>query len=265
MRFVIGSLRNGARLAVLPTMVLGSPSEARAEKNAMPKFDHSHSLWSRVLEKNSETQGTQSRVRYAQLKKDSGELDRYLSSLEAVSQNQFDQFTADQKLSFWINAYNAYTFKLILDHYPLKSIRDIGGPWKIRFFTLLGKQRHLDEVEHEIIRKEFNEPRIHFALVCAAKSCPPLRAFRGDRLVAELAEATEAFMKDPARNRWDARSKTLHLSKLFDWYGDDFKKAAGSVQAYVSPYLSADPEQQRLIRDAKARVEYNDYDWNLNE
>lgn len=155
---------------------------------------------------------------------------------------------------------------MIINHYPPKSIRDLGtlpgaarSEWIVRQG---GRVMTLDHLEHKIIRVDYREPRIHFALVCAAVSCPPLR---GEPYVdAQLDEQARVFRGTPEKNRFDAKTGTLHLSPIFKWYGDDFTKQAGSLAAYVKPFL---PEAQRnaLVDPAEVKVTFTDYDWVLNE
>jgi len=167
------------------------------------------------------------------------------------------------RLAFWINVYNAFTIKLVNDHYPVKTIRDITrgdtGPWDIRWIEIGGALYSLNHVEHEIIRKEFDEPRIHFALVCAAVSCPPLRteAYIGDRLDAQLEDNARMFLDDATKNRYDQDSQTLFLSELFSWYGDDFVKKHGSAVTYALRVLGLDGATPKAIK-------YLPYDWSLN-
>ena len=176
----------------------------------------------------------------------------------------------DDRLAFWINAYNAYTVRLILTRYPnLSSITDFNEPWKQVRWTIGGEQYSLDQIEHEIIRVEFNEPRIHFAVNCAAASCPPLRdeAYVGDRLDAQLEEQTISFLNSPegvvAESRGDRL--TLRFSKLFDWYGEDFTQGGQSRIDYVRPYLQG--RRQQLVERFNGRTDiaYLNYSWALND
>jgi hypothetical protein len=168
----------------------------------------------------------------------------------------------DARLAYWINLYNALTLELVLEHYPVGSIREIGGPggspWKRDLVTVEGREVSLDEIENAILRVEFSEPRIHFALNCAARSCPPLRAeaFSAARLDEQLEEQTVRFLGDPRENGVDDEGR-LHLSPVFEWYAADFENAAGSVAAWVRTYLDGAPEG--------AEIRYREYDWSLNE
>lgn len=222
-------------------------------------FDHSHKIFTEILQKNVEIKDKQSLVNYKELKKSPSKLKEYLKSLTAVTKKTYESFTADQKLSFLINAYNAFTLKLIIDNYPLDSIKDIGsifsGPWDKKFFTLLEDNRTLNNIEHGMIRKKFSEPRIHFAVNCASIGCPSLAtsAFTADNLEAQLEAAANNFMSNSSKNY--AKGNTLYLSKIFDWYGDDFKNVGGFLE-YT---------KKRLKVDGKVKHTFLDYSWKLNE
>jgi len=239
-------------------------------------FDHG--AWNDLLEKHVEWRrdGVTSVVDYSGMANVEDRLDAYLARLSQVDTGTFNRLDRDARLAFLINAYNAFTVKLILkqDDRPA-SIRDIGsifsGPWSQRFFTLLGKQRTLDEVEHQMIRgnPELMDPRIHFAVNCASVGCPALRpeAYTGDRLEQQLADGTRRFLSDRQRNRYDEQSGVLRVSSIFDWYRKDFVNAAGSLGKYLAGHADAlglnDPVRETL-RANDLPVRFLDYDWNLN-
>lgn len=235
------------------------------------KFDHTHKMWTSFLQKHVRTKGATSTIDYKSIKSDPKDLNEYLKSLEAVSQEEFKRFSQNEKLTFLINTYNAFTVKLIVDHYPVKSIKDIGSifssPWKMKFFRLLGETRNLDYIEHDVIRRQFNEPRIHFAVNCASVGCPALRseAFVPSRLDKQLEDAAIIFISDKARNRFTPDTKSLELSSIFKWYGSDFPKKYGSLEAFLAPRITSNPDQRKIIQDGKANVSYLDYDWSLND
>ncbi|NER14761.1 DUF547 domain-containing protein [Leptobacterium flavescens] len=210
-----------------------------------------HNIWDNLLQKHVSDAGN---VDYQGFRRDKVMLNVYLKELaENLPQ---DSWTREDKLAYWINVYNAYTVKLILDNYPVKSIKDIKNPWDIRFFKLGKKWYNLNEVEHQILRK-MNEPRIHFAIVCASISCPKLEnhAFTASKLEEQLTKATRGFLADHNRNV--ITEKNLKLSKIFRWFAKDFKQN-GSLVSFLNDYVD--------IEIAKnARISYNDYDWNLNE
>jgi hypothetical protein len=202
-------------------------------------------------------------VNYKGFESEKVEFQKYLDSLSAVSSTEYSGFTKEQKLSFLINAYNAFTIRLILDNYPIKSIRKIGilpgAAWKKDFFKLLDKERNLDWIEHQKLRKDFQEPRIHFAIVCASIGCPPLlsEAFIPAKLNSQLQSNMEFFLKDSTKNRYDASSQTLYLSPIFKWFQEDFTKEGTLVQFIKNATKQNIPDS--------TKIEYTDYNWNLNE
>lgn len=192
-------------------------------------------------------------VDYAGLKKAEGKLDDYL---EVLSSNPVDaSWSRNEKLAFWINAYNAYTIKLILKNYPVKSIMDInsGKAWDLKWVEIGSKMYSLNEIENQIIRPQFNEPRIHFAVNCAAQSCPPLsnKAYTSANLETMLENNARKFINNPKYNT--ITEKSAEISRIFDWYGEDF----GNIINYLNKYSVTD------IRN-NAKVKFKEYDWALN-
>jgi len=192
-------------------------------------------------------------------------LKQYVASLEG-----FDPatLTREDEMAYWINLYNATTLRLILDAYPVDSIKDIGGllrsPWKKDLVTVDGRSLSLNEIENDILRPRFQDPRIHFALNCAAVSCPPLApfAFTGDKLDQQLEQVTQAAVVHPAFVSLDSSGDRVRvqLSKIFDWYAGDWEEGGG-VRGFLARYR---PSDRALLLDADSRLEYNDYDWKLN-
>jgi Protein of unknown function, DUF547 len=224
--------------------------------------------------------GVASTVNYKGFLADRAELKKVLDEFSALSKAQYDGLKRDEKLAFLINTYNAYTIELILTKYPdLKSIKDLGSftqsPWKKQFFKLLGEERGLDNVEHDMIRAAgaFDEPRIHFAVVCASIGCPALRpeAVTAAKLESQLEDGAKRFLKDKTRNRYSAQSGKLEVSKIFDWYKGDFAKGHKGItsrEVFFGKYadlLTDDAAAQQLIKDGKVSISHLDYDWNLND
>jgi len=203
-------------------------------------------------------------VDYRGLKSDPGDLEAYLESTAKVTRKDFESWPEYEQLAFLINLYNARTLELIVDNYPVKSIRDIGsggkGPWDEPVVALFGETITLNSLEHGIIRKNYKEPRIHFALVCAAVGCPPLldEPYLADKLDNQLEARTKEFLSDPKKNSVDRGNKIIRLSPLFEWYAEDFKAEAGSVPGFLKKYYENEPFKGYIIV-------YTDYDWSLND
>lgn len=232
-------------------------------------FSHSHQKFDAILSEIIFTDGKQSLVNYSKLIDSPAKLNAYLKELSLVTKKEFHTFSKDERLAFLINSYNAFTLKLIIDHFPVKSIKDIGSlfqsPWKKDFFYFLGEKSHLDKIEHEMIRKVFKEPRIHFAVNCASIGCPSLmeKAFTGKNLENELEKMTKNFLSNPLKNKINTKEKIIYLSKIFDWYEKDFNDKGG-VLKFVAKYLSTDLKTKSQIENGEYRIEYLDYDWKLN-
>jgi len=213
-------------------------------------FDHS--AWNQLLQKHVSDQGN---VDYKGFRADNKAFNSYLKSLsENPPQNSWSE---DETLAYWMNVYNAFTVKLILDNYPTNSIKDIDGPWGQRFIKIGEKWYTLNDVEHRIIRK-MNEPRIHFALVCAAVSCPRLynKAFTAGNLEKDLAMLTRGFLNDNSKNELSRNS--IKLSKIFKWYGGDFKKNGSSLIDFLNQY-------SEVSISTNVKKSFMDYNWKLNE
>ncbi|WP_159949013.1 DUF547 domain-containing protein [Polaribacter septentrionalilitoris] len=197
-------------------------------------------------------------VDYKSFKADQSKLENYISYLEKTSPD--NSWSANKQKAFWINAYNAYTIKLILDNYPLKSIMDIKQKgktaWKIPFAKVGGKTYTLDHIEHEILRKKLFDPKIHVGVNCASGSCPKLGniAFTEDNVETELTKLMKAFVNDPTRNKID--KKKVQISEIFNWFKDDFTKN-GSVIDYLNTYSNTEIK-------SNAKISYKKYDWSLN-
>lgn len=224
--------------------------------------EFSHELFDQVLQEYVDSQG---RVDYARLKSDPGTLESYLDLLAVNAPG--DNATFQTGLAFWINAYNALTIKGVLDHYPTTSVRKVklfGGFFSRIKFQVGGRSYTLDNIEHDIIRYEFGDPRIHFALVCASLGCPILekRAFVPETLEKRLDNTTANFINNPEKVRLDRENSILHLSQIFEWYAEDFEDTHGSVINFISEYL---PEADAaFLKKEEVRIQYLKYDWSLN-
>ncbi|MFN9029229.1 MAG: DUF547 domain-containing protein [Betaproteobacteria bacterium] len=260
-------------LALLAAAVL--PARAQG-------FDHGHGAWDALLQRHVRliNEGRASQVDYAGFAQDRAALKRYLDALSMVTPSQYAGWNKARQFAFLANAYNAFTVEKILTRYPkLKSIRDFGNvfgnPWKDRFFTLLGKPEHLDGIEHETLRAPgaFDDPRVHVAVNCASIGCPMLlnRALVADRLDAQLDDLMLRFLSDRTRNRYNPQTKSLELSRIFDWYGKDFEKghrgfgSVADVGARYADVLADAPADRAALRAKSIPLTFLEYDWTLND
>lgn len=222
----------------------------------------SHQAFDKMLKQYVDDAG---QVNYKGFLKDSVALNNYLRMLENNAPNK-KNWSKNDELAYWINAYNAYTIKLIIKYYPVESIKDIGSkiqipfvntPWDIEFISIGGENLSLNNIEHNILRKNYEEPRIHFAIVCASFSCPQLRneAFEGKILEQQLTEQARQFLADNTKNK--ITSDRVEISKIFSWFKGDFTKN-GSLVDYLNLYAP-------ITIDKKAKVSHMNYDWSLNE
>ena len=256
---------------------------------AFAQFDHSHSAWNALLAKHVVLieGGNASQVRYAGFAQDRAALKAYLDSLSRVTSREFESWTKPQQMAFLINAYNAFTVEKILTRYPeIKSIRDfgrvIGNPFRDSFFVLLGTGSSLDRIEHELLRAKgvYEEPRVHFAVNCASIGCPMLReeAYVAERLDAQLEAQTLRFLTDRSRNRYDPAKNVLEVSKIFDWFKEDWQSGyrglgkdatpISSREQFFAKYadvLATTPEGRQAVRERKAALVFLEYDWALND
>jgi len=215
-------------------------------------------------------------VDYANLCEDE-RLGQYLAALSATDPDALPDDAT--KHAFWINAYNAFTLQAICSEYPVSSINELhfGGRiighvlkktvWDQKFIVINGDELSLNDIEHNIVRPRFGDYRSHFALVCAAKSCPPLRseAFEGFLLDAQLDDQGRVFFADEGKNRFDQAKRIAYLSKILDWYKDDFASNDGALLLAVADFLpdalAADIRRNR----GDWKVRHTDYDWSLND
>jgi len=229
-------------------------------------FDHGHRAWGSLLERHVVVLegGKASRVDYAGIARQRQDLERYLDAVSATSRSEFDGWARPEQMAFLINAYNAFMVEKILQRYPeIRSVWDFGklfgNPFKDEFFSLLGRKASLDWIEHDMLRKNYREPRIHYALNCASIGCPMLRPepYVATRLEAQLEDQARRFLADASRNRY--REGRLEVSKIFDWYKEDFEPRDAYFARYAA-LLGADAGSVRA-----ARITFLDYDWALND
>ena len=222
----------------------------------------SHQLWDQLVKAHVKPTGL---VDYKGFVREKAKLESYLKLLSANAPDR-KTWTKNQQLAYWVNAYNAFTVKLIVDNYPVKSIRDLGPAlkipmikdvWHYKFFKIGGVESSLDEIEHSILRKEFDEPRIHFAINCASVSCPPLlnEAFVAEKIESQLTKVTTSFINDSSRNK--ITSNQAQISSIFSWFKGDFTKK-GTLIDFLNTY-------SKVKLKSSAKISHLDYNWNLNE
>ncbi len=253
-------------LSVLLFLIAYPAPCARAEGDS---FDHSHAALSAVLERHVEGD----RVDYAALAKAPAALDAYLTSLGQVTPEELAGWERDQAYAFWINVYNATTLQVVRDAYPLASIRDIKRDekevWDLALvplpaFAQDGKRLTLNQVEHEILRPRYEDPRVHAAVNCASEGCPPLlaQAFRAEDLDAQLDAQVRVWLADTTRNQFQRGAKTARVSKIFEWFAADFE-SAGGPKRWIARYA---PEGVAAwITGDDVKLEFLEYSWKLNQ
>jgi len=221
----------------------------------------SHQLWDSLLQLHVSTEGW---VDYIGIREDSARLNSYLQTLSRHHPNQKNWSEPDQ-IAYWINAYNAFTVYLVVQHYPVGSIKDIrrGIPfvnsvWDLKFIEIEDRTYNLNNIEHGILRKDFDEPRIHFAINCASVSCPKLlnRAYTAGMLNEQLNQAAKSFLTDTTRNR--ISSQKMELSKIFSWFKGDFVKKGAPLTDFINRHITEPvPPQTPIV--------FLEYNWSLND
>ncbi len=261
------------------TAALGAPwIVASALSQSGGALDQSYATWDGLLKKHVRwlADGKQTRVNYRGFAMDRAELQKVLAEWSVLTMTSFAALTREQQMAFLINAYNGFTVELILTKYPdLKSIKDLGGffytPWKKKFFRLLGEERYLDWIEHEQLRPNYADPRLHGAVNCASLGCPALRpeAFTAAKLEAQLDDGMQRFMADRSRNRY-AGGKA-EISSIFDWFREDFEKGhkgfdklADLLARYADQLADAPADRERL-KSGRVMIGHLEYDWSLND
>ncbi|MFT7226889.1 MAG: hypothetical protein ACI92C_002433 [Neolewinella sp.] len=232
-----------------------TPSSKSATEAPTPPYTASakpdHTAFNTLLGKYVNASGD---VNYAAFKKDEAKLDAYIAELSKNSPQS--DWSRSESMAFWINAYNANTVKLVLKNYPLASIIDLDGgkPWDVKWIEIGGKTYSLNNIEHDIIRPRYKDARIHFAVNCAAASCPPLpnKAFTASNLNSLLASRTKSFVQNGRYNT--ITTEKVQVSKIFDWYGEDFGDLRGFLNKYTRTEISASTD-----------ISFQEYDWALNE
>lgn len=252
--------------------VLGESTSTPTLMSKQPLNDEDYT---EVLKKYLDASG---RVDYGQLKRDRKKLDQFNAGIASVSPSAYNAWTDPEKIAFLLNAYNALTLEVIINHYPTKSIREISGVWDRLEFTVVGQKITLNAIEHETLRKKFNEPRIHMALVCASIGCPKLRKepYTAEKLNTQLDQQARIFLASPSNFRIDRETGKVYVSSLFKWFGEDFQKNYGkpeniqglndkeaAIVNFISRYVS--PDDRTYLEQGKYQINYLNYDWSLND
>jgi hypothetical protein len=240
-------------------LVVAACLVASASRSTAEPMDHAE--WDRLMHQYVDADG---RVAYFDLySNDLAALDKYGADLAAADPSAWP---ANEQLAFWINAYNAGIILAVSHGRSAESLLGRGKLFKFWKFEVAGRKRSLEEIEHKILRKQFVEPRIHFAIVCASTSCPPLRAeaYVADKIDAQLQEQAQRFINDGSRNEFNRAESTIRLSKIFDWFHGDFERQ-GTLLEFVASYVT-DPEILNWLQSGAedAKLKHLKYDWTLN-
>jgi hypothetical protein len=281
-------MRNNIRLFILSGVLIVSCffcSDTLAVESKNQGFDYSN--FAEALKINVDDAGM---VNYRKLKAEPQKLHAFITELQNLDKKDFDKWSDNEKIAFWLNAYNALTLKAIIDNYPIKSsffrsriypknsIRQIAGVWDKIKFKVMGQNLTLGHIEHKILRVKFDEPRIHMAMVCAAIGCPPLRnePYTGDKLREQLDDQTHRFLANSDKFKVERADERIYLSPIFKWFAVDFIKKYGpqknigrhnkeksAVLNFIASYL--DKAQKDYVLSGKFKIKYLKYDWSLNE
>ena len=237
------------------------------------KIDREHAAWTTVLK----ARVRNGRFDYAREQKNDRQVVAYTLKLTSVTREQYDRWKREERMAFWINAYNAFTVRRVLDKYPIDSIKDLDtateSVWDQRTIPMpdfdpegKGRNLSLNDIEHSILREEFGDPRIHAALNCASTGCPPLRdrAYTAEGLEKELSLQFRAWLADPAHNRFHSEERVVELSKVFEWFAEDFRRDGKSVLGWVVEHA---PKEERdwLREERPVTLRHLEYDWSLND
>jgi hypothetical protein len=236
--------------------------------------DFSYDDYAQVLTQYVNDEG---QVDYQSLQQNRQPLDDFHQLVANLSPAVYESWTENEQIAFWVNIYNSLTLEAIIDNYPTESIRDIPGVWKWLRFPVMGQELTLDEIEHEILRKQFDEARIHMGIVCASIGCPLLRRepFIGEKIEQQLDEQTLEFLAYERNFKIDKEENKVYLSSIFKWFGEDFKSKYSAnnqftgrdkeraVLNFVSQYL--EPQNQAYLTEGEYQISYSNYDWSLND
>ncbi len=227
-------------------------------------FSHDHPKLAQVLSKVNDGKGG---VKYTWLQKHPEDLDEYLALAGSVPREQFLEWSKHEQMAFLLNIYNAATLKLIVDHYPVSSIRDIraiGSVWSLKAVSLFGEKISLSYLENQLLRKEFQTPSVHFALVCGSRGCPVLRGnpYNAQYLEDQFFDQTKSFLGDKSKNRVDLGKRIVYLSPIFKWYKEDFGESDADILDFVASHFNQ--AEKSAIKSGEFKIRYTDFDWGIN-
>ena len=227
-------------------------------------FSHDHPKLAKVLSKVSDGRGG---VNYPWLQKHPKDLNDYLTLAASVPRRQFLEWSKPEQMAFLLNVYNAATIKLIVEHYPVSSIRDIrtiGSVWNLKVVSLFGGKISLSYLENQLLRKEFQASSVHFALVCGSKGCPVLRGnpYNAQNLEDQFLDQTKSFLGDRSKNRVDLEKRIVYLSPIFQWYKEDFGESDAGILDFVATHFNQ--TENSAIKSGEFKIRYTDFDWQIN-
>jgi hypothetical protein len=266
---------NKSILIIFMTLILiGCNSTAEKQQVYIQPFDSTYSSLADVLS----NYVVGELFDYSSLKNNRAEIDKFVGQLAGLTKEDYYKMTADEQKAMWINAYNGITLRSIIDSYPVKSIKDIKGVWDKTKWSVAGQEVTLDQIEHKILRVEFLDGRIHFAVNCASIGCPPLldKPFIAETLEQQLDEVTTLFVNHPIRNIIDIEKSKINTTKIFKWFGDDFSSKYTTDEFYhlnpkeravlnfIFTYID-ESSIDKIDRSAKWKIDYASYDWGLND
>lgn len=268
-------MKNHIMTAIVMAALIGCGSSEKQPEVAPQPFDPTYSNFAAVLQEH--VQGEL--IDYASLAAHRDRLDQFIAELAGLPGIEYVKMNRNQQMALWINAYNGITLRSIIDRYPVKSIKDIDGVWKKKEWDVAGRTITLNGIEHDILRPQFQDPRVHFALNCASIGCPPLpgKVFLASELEQQLDRAAAAFVANPARTWLDTDKAEIHTSELFTWFGEDFIAQFQSTEndLHLSPVDNAvmgllrryagEESSGRLDSVKNWSLVYESWDWSLND
>jgi len=264
-------MNNSKVILIILFFLIGCNSTAEKRDIVVRPFDNTYASLAEVLS----NYAIGERFDYRTLKENRTGIDNFIGELAGLTKEEYDKMTDPEKKAMWINAYNGITLRSIIDHYPVKSIKDIEGVWDKTNWSVAGRDVTLDEIEHKILRVDFPDAKIHFAVNCASIGCPPLlnKPFMPETLNMQLDEVTKLFLNNPIRNIVDTNNNLITTSQIFQWFGNDFIKyysthdfnhLSAEEQAVLN-FIFTYTDHDNIDKNANWKFDYTPYDWGLND